>query len=256
MSDNRGKSWQRFMSNMPTVAFYDLVIHPREADLVAGTHGRSLWILDDITPLQQLNSQIKEKDVHMFTNKVATIWIDQTMGNDQSSFLFRGENAPRGASVTFWMKNKPAGAVKMTFTDNAGVNSKIISFNASQGINRMRWSMDFPVSEATRSDFRTTMVSAVKEVEKEIKTKDEKVLLGQIKEEIEKASSVISLNAAYVRLTYNFGQYARGTNLFGNMLNESVKAIPGTYRVIMEVDGKEYESTVTLREDPLMQTKR
>ncbi len=51
---NGGGRWHRLMNGMPTVATQDLVIHPRENDLVAGTHGRSIWILDDITPLQQL----------------------------------------------------------------------------------------------------------------------------------------------------------------------------------------------------------
>ncbi len=252
MSDNRGKTWQKFMNNMPTVAFYDLTIHPREADLIAGTHGRSLWILDDITPLQQLNAEVREKDIHMFTNKVATIWLDLTMGKDQSSFMFRGENAPRGASVAFWVKNKPAGPVKVTFTDNAGLYSRSSTFEANQGINRIRWNMEFPVTEKMMSDLRTTMLSAVKVVEKELKTKEDKALLTQISGEITNATTPSQLNAAYVRLTFNFGQYSKGVNIFGDMLSDSVKAVPGTYKVLLEVDGKTYESAVTLRADPIL----
>jgi len=254
MSDNRGSSWQRFMNNMPTVAFHDLVIHPREADLIAGTHGRSLWILDDITPLQQLTPQIREKDVHMFDNRVATIWIDQTMGKDQSSFLFRGENAPRGASISFYLKTRPEANVKLTVEDSEGVNLKTSSFEAKEGINRTRWNMEFPVSEAMISDFRSTMNSAIDVVGKELKSRKDKALLAGIREELVKAVSAEDLNSVYVKLTFNFGQYAKGGNLFGNLLNSSVKALPGTYRIILEVDGSSYESSVTLRKDPVLTT--
>ena len=64
--DLAGQSWQRLNNNLPTVAVHDLVIHPRDNDLVAATHGRSLWILDDITPLQQLSDQVITAENHVF----------------------------------------------------------------------------------------------------------------------------------------------------------------------------------------------
>ena len=71
---------------------HDLVIHPREADLIAATHGRSLWILDDITPLQQLTPAVLESDVHMFRNKVATIWNAISRGATRGHLMFPGRN--------------------------------------------------------------------------------------------------------------------------------------------------------------------
>ena len=59
---NKGKNWSRLKLNMPTVSIYDLKIHPRENDLIVGTHGRSLWILDDISPLQEMSEEVIKKD--------------------------------------------------------------------------------------------------------------------------------------------------------------------------------------------------
>lgn len=254
VSTNRGESWERFMNNMPTVAFHDLVIHPRDGDLIAGTHGRSLWILDDITPLQQLNNEIRAKDVHMFKNRVATSWIDQTMGKDQSSFLLRGENAPRGASISFYLKEKPSGKITLTIQDEEGQNKKVSSFEAKQGINRIRWNMQFPVRDETIEEFKGTMSAAVREISKLVKTDKEKALIAEIGKEL-KAASTQRLNNIYVKLTFNFGQYSKGDNFFGKQLNRSVKAVPGTYIVTLEVNGSEYKETVTIRQDPLLSGK-
>ena len=103
---------------------HDLVIHPREADLIAATHGRSIWILDDITPLQQLTPAVLESDVHMFRNKVATIWNAISRGATRGHLMFPGRNPltiaqrppanspselANSAAVSFYLKDAPAG---------------------------------------------------------------------------------------------------------------------------------------------------
>jgi len=75
-----GRSWDRFMNNMPTVAFHDLAIHPRDGDLIAGTHGRSLWIADDITPLQQFTEEVRSSEAYLFEQRPVTIWEDASRG--------------------------------------------------------------------------------------------------------------------------------------------------------------------------------
>src|SRR5438046_7992775 len=66
VSLNGGKEWQRFMGNYPTVRTDDILVHPRENDLIVATHGRSVWIADDITPLQQLTADVQAEDAHLF----------------------------------------------------------------------------------------------------------------------------------------------------------------------------------------------
>ncbi|MFC1555837.1 WD40/YVTN/BNR-like repeat-containing protein [candidate division KSB1 bacterium] len=103
---NCGESWFELDTGLPTVAVYDLVIHPHEGDLIAGTHGRSIFILDDISALQQLSDEILQKDIHLFEPRIATKWQDISRGGSRGHFLFRGENPPRGAALYFYLKPK------------------------------------------------------------------------------------------------------------------------------------------------------
>ena len=74
VSLNRGENWVRFMNGLPTVPVHDLLIHPRDNDLIAGTHGRGAWIVNNLTPLQQLTPEVKEKDVHLFEVRPEAQW--------------------------------------------------------------------------------------------------------------------------------------------------------------------------------------
>ena len=58
-STDAGKSWKKFMNNLPTVRVDDILVHPRDSDLIVATHGRSVWIADDITPLQQMTPKVR-----------------------------------------------------------------------------------------------------------------------------------------------------------------------------------------------------
>ena len=62
----RGKKWQKFMNNYPTVRTDDILVHPRESDLIIASHGRSVWIADDISPLQQLTPAVRDPDATLF----------------------------------------------------------------------------------------------------------------------------------------------------------------------------------------------
>ena len=120
-----GSSWRPLMNGMPTVAVHDLVIHPRDNDLIAGTHGRGLYVLDDITPLQQLTPAIEASDVHLFDQRPATWWVDQSRGGQFGDDTFAGRNPPSvrppGAAmdrakivntpvITWYLGGAPSGA--------------------------------------------------------------------------------------------------------------------------------------------------
>jgi photosystem II stability/assembly factor-like uncharacterized protein len=153
-----GKSWQRLMSGLPTVPVHDLIIHPRDSDLIAGTHGRGIWILDDITPLQQLTPAVLASDVFMFENRVATKWHGVTRGATRGQFLFMGRNplsiqqgnpsnnAPdlaNTASITFYLKDEPAGPVTLEIVSPDGQQKFTAPVQAQRGINRYRWNLRF-----------------------------------------------------------------------------------------------------------------
>jgi hypothetical protein len=79
LSTDRGASWRRFMHGLPTVPVHDLRVHPRERELIAGTHGRSIWIVD-VGPLAELNATVAAKAVHVFAPKTAHLWGDRPIG--------------------------------------------------------------------------------------------------------------------------------------------------------------------------------
>ncbi len=152
-----GANWRR-LTGLPTVPVHDLVIHPRDGDLIAATHGRSLWVLDDITPLQQLTPAILESDVHLFQNKVATIWNAVSRGATRGHLMFQGRNpltiaqrAPlnspteltNSATVSFYLKNAPAEPVQMEIASLDGARTVTLDVPATAGINRYFWDMRF-----------------------------------------------------------------------------------------------------------------
>ena len=118
------------------MAARDLIIHPRDGDLVAGAHGRSIWIVDDISPLRQLTSEVGARPVHVFQNTVATKWLDRTNYANRGSLHFSGENPSSGAAINFWLAGAPAGAVTMEVTDLVGGRARSWQASARQGIKR------------------------------------------------------------------------------------------------------------------------
>ena len=110
-----GKNWQKFMNNYPTVRTDDILIHPRDNDLIVATHGRSVWIADDITPLQQLTPAVRDADATLFDIRPAVAWLNDQQNNQQvgGQKVFIGENAPRGAAINYYLKSAASGDVKI-----------------------------------------------------------------------------------------------------------------------------------------------
>jgi photosystem II stability/assembly factor-like uncharacterized protein len=119
VSFNDGDSWQSLQLNMPTTSIRDLVVH--DDDLVIATHGRSLWILDDATPLRQLSTQVSASDLWLF--KPATAYRVRP-GHDQGTPVPMdeplAENPPDGAVVDYWLKEKAKGPVELEIFDAEG----------------------------------------------------------------------------------------------------------------------------------------
>jgi len=103
-SRDRGKSWIRLKGNLPTVPVDDIVIHPRDNDLIIGTHGRGAWILDDISPLMEISEDLVASDVHLFPVRRATIFnVYSPQGWTPGSFA--APNPPFGAMIRYHLKD-------------------------------------------------------------------------------------------------------------------------------------------------------
>ena len=111
ISLNAGEKWTKWTNGFPTVPVKDLVIHPREHDLVIGTFGRAAWVLDDIKPLRALAKGNKSfaSRLQLFEPPVAyqASFIQPTGSRFGADALYQGENRKRGAPITFYI-NKPA----------------------------------------------------------------------------------------------------------------------------------------------------
>jgi hypothetical protein len=108
VSTDRGGSWTRFMNGLPTVPVHDLKIHPREHELIAGTHGRSIWVAD-IAPLQQLADGTLPASPTVFAMKTAIQFGDVPSGGEFiAQRFFQGESAEYGAEITYWVPESVA----------------------------------------------------------------------------------------------------------------------------------------------------
>jgi len=133
VSFDRGANWISLKTNLPTVPVDDIAIHPRENDLIAGTHGRSIWVLDDITPLEQLDSKVLNSDLHLFDIRPTVAWrIYGHKGNTGHQF-FVAHNPPYGALISFYLKSKPEEKeqVAITILDKEGKKVREITCGAA-----------------------------------------------------------------------------------------------------------------------------
>jgi photosystem II stability/assembly factor-like uncharacterized protein len=139
-----GKSWTRFMNGLPTVRIDDILIHPRDHDLIVGTHGRSIWIMDDITPLEALaDGKATTEEVHLFDPRPGVQWVDditmrRQMGGQKH---FEGENPPPGTAISYYLKTKPSGDVKVAISDIDGKVLRELTGTGEPGINRVQWDL-------------------------------------------------------------------------------------------------------------------
>jgi hypothetical protein len=143
VSLNGGKEWHRFMSNYPTVRTDDILVHPREDDLIVATHGRSVWIADDITALQQLTPDVQSQDAYLFDIRPAVAWLNDQQHGQQvgGQKVFIGANAPRGAEIGYYLKSGATGDVKITIADITGKTIRNLTGTNNAGINRVLWNL-------------------------------------------------------------------------------------------------------------------
>jgi photosystem II stability/assembly factor-like uncharacterized protein len=118
-SPDAGKTWNPLRLNLPTVPVHDLVV--KGDDLVVGTHGRSIWILDDLTPLREATDAVREKPAHLFPVKPATRW-HVGWGGPTAGFLRHaaGDNPADGAVIWYRLGEKAGGEVKLEVLDAKG----------------------------------------------------------------------------------------------------------------------------------------
>jgi photosystem II stability/assembly factor-like uncharacterized protein len=135
VSFDRGANWTPLKNNLPTVPVDDIQIHPRDNDLVLGTHGRSIWVMDDITALEQLGDKVLGEDLHVFDMRPAVEWRMFGYKGNTGHKWFEAHNPAYGALISFYLKAKPGEKepVKITIQDKDGKTIREISCPARTG---------------------------------------------------------------------------------------------------------------------------
>jgi photosystem II stability/assembly factor-like uncharacterized protein len=262
-----GKTWKYFINGLPTVAVHDLVIHPRDGDLIAGTHGRGIYILDDITPLEQLTNAVLEAPAHLFANRAATIWEDASRGGVRGHFFFAAENPPyipkradvvrakliNGALAHYYLKAKAASAARLEITETSGQRRRTLAVSGEPGIHRALWDLRFDPTAEQVQQFITRIGAALDRLEKSPSlSAEQKQSLAWARTEIREAGADAErLNALRERLLEEFGEFSAVQRGFvGRLQGET--APPGEYFLRLTVDGKSYAGKLTVRPDPIL----
>jgi len=136
-SFNDGKSWLPVQNNMPHAPVHHMVVQEHFNDLVVGTYGRGFWIMDDITPLQQLNNKVLKSDIHLFKSRPAYRFHRKT-------------GSPSGrasANINYYLKETTDKPIKITVSDKNGTVISTLRGKRSKGINRVSWNMRYQGAE-------------------------------------------------------------------------------------------------------------
>jgi len=178
VSWDRGAHWTALKNNLPTVPVDDIEFQARENDLVLATHGRSIWILDDLTPLEKIDARVFESDLTFFDPRPATSWHLYQRRWSAGQKMFTAANPPYGAILNYYLKQAvtpertaaereerpPAAAgeqaqagerkkgspVKISVYDKDGKLLRVLDGPSTAGVNRTYWDLRYePVAEPT-----------------------------------------------------------------------------------------------------------
>jgi photosystem II stability/assembly factor-like uncharacterized protein len=146
VSVNGGREWKKFMTGLPSVRVDDILIHPRDRDLIVGTHGRSIFVADDITPLEQLKAP-GSSDVKLFDPRPAIQWKNDAQAQRHATNRdFKGANPQGGTAIHVWA-NSDMGQAKLEFLQGTQVVSTM-EIEIKAGMNRFQWNMRGPAPAA------------------------------------------------------------------------------------------------------------
>ena len=168
VSTDAGKRWLRWTHGLPTTEVADVVVHPREHDLVIATHGRGLYVLDDVTPLRHLTAEALGEPLHLYGSTPARLALREIVyGNARAGAGdFRGEDPPHGVRLTYSLSLPglpPAGRVldkekephvEIRIEDASGRLIRKLEGPARSGLNRTAWDLGREAFPAPPGDGR------------------------------------------------------------------------------------------------------
>jgi photosystem II stability/assembly factor-like uncharacterized protein len=231
-----GDHWQTLQLNLPTATVTDLDVHGD--DLVASTFGRSLWILDDLTPLRQFDAKWAQADAYLLRprNTVRARW-DMSQDTPLPPETPAGDNPPDGAIVNYFLKSEPAGDIKLSIYDaknnlvrefsnipapfdKAPANAPEYWFapppalSKKAGLNRFTWDLRYPAMKTLRYSYYGNTLDYIEY------TLSDHAIPGEFPREVQPGPFVV----------------------------------PGEYSLVLTVDGKTYRQPLSVTPDPRVHT--
>jgi photosystem II stability/assembly factor-like uncharacterized protein len=151
VSIDAGGHWVRFKGNLPHTAVRSLVLQPRERDLVVGTFGRSIWIVD-VSVVEQMEEALRNERF-LFTVEPAVAYnVRYTYGTGVEEIngdsFFRGENPPYGATISYYMRSASASPVRLAITDASGSLLRTLAGSSEAGLHQVQWNLEPDDAEA------------------------------------------------------------------------------------------------------------
>ena len=140
VSFNDGGNWLPLQNNLPHAPVHDMVVQEHFNDLVVATYGRGFWIMDDVTPLQQLTGEVLASDAHLFVPR-PTYRMHSIVG---------GARANATAYINYFLKDGASGPVEITILDESGQRVNTLRGTARKGINRVAWDLRYEGPEEAR----------------------------------------------------------------------------------------------------------
>jgi photosystem II stability/assembly factor-like uncharacterized protein len=237
VSFDDGAHWQSLQLNLPRVSVRDLVV--KDNDLVAATHGRAFWILDDVSPLRQLTDSVRAASAHLFAPAVA---VRFQAGRSRPS-LTAGQNPFNGVYVDYWLKQKPVGQVKLEFMD--GNNKVIRTFTSEED--------ETPTRDTTRIAYTASdSMKAFTAYDTTGQSSQRKRIEGD-SVSYEPADSVVQARAGLNRFVWNLR--APGVREIKDIVNDEgvtdgPMVVPGRYTVRLTANGRTLSQPFTVMDDP------
>lgn len=155
ISNDAGKHWVELKSNMPTLPFNDLVIHPRDNDLVLGTHGRGVWILDQVNALQELTPEVLEQSAELFSIGDAAMINYTNDGAHTGDMYYRGENPAFGAAIDYYLQDSVGkDAISLKIYDSNGEYVSEVKAKNKSGLHRIMWDLRYEYDAPGSGRFR------------------------------------------------------------------------------------------------------
>jgi photosystem II stability/assembly factor-like uncharacterized protein len=153
ISVDGGSTWAEFKGRgFPSVAVREVQIHPRDHDLVIATHGRGIWIVDDLSPLRRLSAETLARPAAFLPDRPIQQRLLAQGGWVEGDAAFVGQNPPQGAVITYYQRARHLfGRLKLEVLDGSGKVVDTLNATTRRGINRVVWPMQVKPPRAPRA---------------------------------------------------------------------------------------------------------